>query len=45
MPIKYLLNKYEISDPVEIDSLGVFKDEYLQDLYYTLDGASPWLRR
>ena len=34
--IKYLLNKYEISDPVEIDSLGVFKNEYLQDLYQTL---------
>ena len=31
--IKYLLDKYEISDPVEVDSLGVFKNEILQDLY------------
>jgi hypothetical protein len=34
--IKYLLNKYEIPDPVEEDSIGVFENEILQDLYSTL---------
>ncbi len=34
--IKYLLDKYEIPDPVEKDSLGVFKNEILQDLFNTL---------
>ncbi len=34
--IRYLLVKYEIPDPVEVDSLGVFKNEILQDLFNTL---------
>ncbi len=34
--IKYLLQKYNIDDPVEYDSLGIFKNETLQALYDTL---------
>jgi hypothetical protein len=34
--IKYLLEKYEIPDPVGNDSSGVFKNVILQDLYNTL---------
>ncbi len=34
--IKYLLQKYNIDDPVEYDSLGVFKNETLQALFDTL---------
>ncbi len=34
--IKYLLVKYNIDDPVEVDSLGLFKNETLQNLYNTL---------
>ena len=34
--IKYLLEKYNIDDPMVVDSLGVFKNQNLQDLYNTL---------
>ncbi len=34
--IKYLLQKYNIDDPVVIDSIGVFKNQDLQNLYNTL---------
>jgi len=34
--IKMLINKYELTDPVEIDSIGVFQNEVLQGLYITL---------
>ncbi len=34
--IALLLEKYEIEDPVQVDSLGVFKNEALQALYDTL---------
>jgi hypothetical protein len=34
--IKTLLDRYELDDPVGIDSIGVFKNETLQDLYNTL---------
>ncbi len=34
--IKALLEKYGIEDPVKDDSIGVFQDEELQNLYYQL---------
>ncbi len=34
--IKTLLNRYELDDPVTIDSIGVFRNEILQDLYTSL---------
>jgi hypothetical protein len=34
--IKTLLDRYELNDPVGIDSIGVYKNETLQDLYNTL---------
>ncbi len=34
--IKTLLDRYELDDPVGIDSIGVFKNATLQDLYNTL---------
>jgi len=34
--IKYLLDKYELEDPMEVDDFGVFKNENLQNLYNTL---------
>jgi len=34
--IKLLLDRYELEDPVETDSIGVFKNETLQELYATL---------
>ena len=34
--IKTLLDRYELDDPVGIDSIGVYKNEILQDLYNVL---------
>lgn len=34
--IKTLLDRYELDDPIGADSLGVFKNEILQDLYNIL---------
>ena len=34
--IETLLDRYELDDPVGIDSIGLFKNEILQDLYDTL---------
>ncbi len=34
--IKYLLDRYEIKDPVVEDEIGTFKNSELQDLYNTL---------
>ena len=34
--LKTLFDRYELDDPVGVNSLGVFKNETLQDLYNTL---------
>lgn len=34
--IKVLLDQYEITDPVDVDSIGIFKNEILQALFVSL---------
>ena len=34
--IKTLLDKYKIDDPVKVDSIGIFQNEVLQNLYTSL---------